>query len=261
MRASFGVATAGLLLSLLLASQSAPVVAEELIWEGLPLRIHLPTGRERTVRFPEQLRRVRLPGLSADRLRTQVVDRSVHWLAATDFTAERVVVEAVGDRAYLLDLSAGADGSASAVQIRRLRPGAEKPDIPAPVRLTRFAAQRLFAPRRLVPDNVAVRALAVKAYPQAYPLLQGVALDYELLGSWRGYGYYLTAVGLLNRSPLRVPLDPRLLDHRRIRGDWLTSSFQHRWLEAAGSSGATDSTVLYLVSRRPFHRSLLSAMR
>lgn len=122
-----------------------------------------------------------------------------------------------------------------------------KQQTPISVYLIRYVARQLYAPQRLRNPDSQLRFLATDIFLESCPLVQGVDWRYELLGEWRGYGHSVAAVLVRNESDLRIPLDPRLFMHRRIRGDWLATSFHHRWLEAKGSSAHSDTTVLYLV--------------
>ena len=63
--------------------------------------------------------------------------------------------------------------------------------------------------------------------------------------AWRSGSLHLTAVTLRNVTATPIELDPRSL-----RGEWLTATFQHNRLLAAGDEA--DLTVVYLVSPQPF---------
>ena len=233
---------------------------ETAIWKGLPLTISMRPGRERSVFFPARVLEVQVPAADQE-LRTQVLDKGVHWQPVMAFPRRRAVVSTAGGAVYLLDLVVTEDGGGPPLEILDARsvaaaaPSAALAE-PAPVRLTRFAAQQLYAPQRLQPTDAGIARQAVTAYPQDSPLIQGMSLNYRTLGAWRGYGYHITALRVRNLSSLHLPLDPRLFEHRRIRGRWTASTFQHRWLAPAGSTGTADTTVLYLVSRQPFGTSL-----
>ncbi len=243
----------------------APGHGETLFWDGVPLDVSLRTGVERTALFPVSVREVRLPESVVAQLRTQSVGRAVHWRASADFDSVRVMVHTMGGGVYLLNLHASANGSVEPLRIHDPYAGTgadagRQTGKPAELLLTRFAAQQLYAPERLLPAEQELRRYATGAYPQKIPLIRGVDFTYEILGGWRGYGLHITALRVTNHSSLRVPLDPRFLQHNRIRGDWRASTFHHRWLEPAGSGGEADTTVLYLVSDASFRRSLARAL-
>ncbi|MCP3970663.1 MAG: TIGR03749 family integrating conjugative element protein, partial [Rhodobacteraceae bacterium] len=118
------------------------------------------------------------------------------------------------------------------------------------VTLTRFAARQLYAPARLLRDSPGIVRTPVARDP--IDLLRGGAIDARPLVAWRAGGYYLTAVKLTNRTG-----QPRILDPRALRGTWLTATFQHHRLLPKGDEA--DTTVLYLISARPFRVSFQAA--
>lgn len=112
------------------------------------------------------------------------------------------------------------------------------------VTLTRFAAQNLYGPERLIHSLPGVHRVPLGRRPLG-ELVRGGQVEAEPLIGWRGGGYYLTVVKLTNRTA-----DPVVLDPRWIRGAWLTAAFQHARLLPRGD--VADSTSLYLISARPF---------
>jgi integrating conjugative element protein (TIGR03749 family) len=113
--------------------------------------------------------------------------------------------------------------------------------------LTRFAAQQMYAPARLLQDLPGVVRVPVKREPVA--LVRGDAVEAMPLVSWRAGDLYVTAAKLTNKTDR-----PQTLDPRTLRGRWLTAAFQHNRLHEAGSEA--DRTVVYLISHRPFAASL-----
>ena len=114
------------------------------------------------------------------------------------------------------------------------------------VTLTRFAAQQLYAPARLLKDLPGVVRVPVKRKPVA--LARGGTLEAVPLVAWRAGDLFLTAVKLTNKTS-----EPQILDPRTLRGAWLTATFQHNRLQRAGDEA--DRTVAYLISARAFASS------
>ncbi|MCP5413608.1 MAG: TIGR03749 family integrating conjugative element protein [Chromatiaceae bacterium] len=127
--------------------------------------------------------------------------------------------------------------------------GAPLPALPAYgyVTLTRFAAQQLYAPARLLHDLPGVVRVPVRREP--VHLVRAAPIEASPLVAWRASGLYITAVKLRNLGTQAVTLDPRTL-----RGSWLTAAFQHNRLHPAGDEA--DTTALYLISARPFETAL-----
>ena len=232
---------------------------ERITWQKTPIAVALTVGKERRVDFPGPVK-VGLPAAIQSAIRVQSVAGTVYLLAHQPFEATRVMVRAVDSGAiYLLDLSAdNQDEAKAAIQIldpETRIPGAATdegtppPEMPAYgyVTLTRFAAQQLYAPARLLHDLPGVVRVPVRREPVR--LVRGVPIEASPLVAWRASGLYITAVKLRNLGTQAVTLDPR-----RLRGGWLAAAFQHNRLHPAGDEA--DTTALYLISARPFETAL-----
>jgi len=242
-----------------------PDPIERILWKKAPIKITLPVGRERMVTFPGAVR-VGIPSEITTHLRTQSVKGVVYWLAVSPFDTARVQVHNVetGDY-YLIDLKAVDNKKASAAPIEIIgdtRAARHSGSTTEPhtqgrtagknteqdyVTLTRFAAQQLYAPKRLLRTPSGVFRAGVSR--KAVALLRGANIEAIPLVAWRSGRLYVTAVRLRNLSRHPVTLDPRAL-----RGKWLTATFQHARLFRAGEEA--DTTAVYLISERPFEDSL-----
>jgi integrating conjugative element protein (TIGR03749 family) len=118
---------------------------------------------------------------------------------------------------------------------------------PGYIPLTRFAAQQLYAPIRLVKDQPGIVRVPIARDP--VDLVHGGTVEAIPLVAWRANGLYVTAVKLTNRTD-----QPQILDPRDLRGAWLTVTFQHHRLLPKGDEA--DTTAVYLISARPFEVSL-----
>lgn len=235
-------------------------ITERIEWKKTPIHLDLKVGHERLVHFPASVK-VGVPATLQPLLRTQSVNGTVYLLANAPFDATRVLVRTVdGGQIYLFDVSASKEGGQTdPVQVFVKEVGENKSgqtnlsidsnETTAQynyVALTRFAAQQLYAPARLVQDRPGI--VRVPVARGSIPLLRGAAVDAAPLVAWRAGGLYVTAVKLTNRSE-----QPQTLDPRDLRGSWLTAVFQHNRLLAAGSEA--DTTAVYLISARPFAAS------
>jgi integrating conjugative element protein (TIGR03749 family) len=255
------------LLALLAAFHAASAASSDSIerieWRKVPVKLTVQVGTERRVEFPADVQ-VGLPAALSGLVRVQSVAGVVYLLAHEPFEAQRVQVREIDSGAvYLLDLAAREKGYVHPVEI--LNPALHAPSVesdgsvsgmaspPLPIThdyaaLTRFAAQQLYAPERLLTGLPGVHRTPVPRKPVA--LVRGGALEAIPAAAWRAdSGLYVTAVKLVNRSPRTVLTDPR-----DLRGRWLTATFQHGRLAPAGDEA--DTTCLYLLSARPFQDSL-----
>lgn len=250
------------LVLVLMAHAALATVLQPIVWDRTPIGLILTVGQERLVQFPGPIT-LGVPSGLTQLLRVQTVDDTVYLLAQQPFEAARVIArERDGGRTYVLDVSASADGGETGPVQITLAAEANPPDSPdgdvnalhdvAPARigyitLTRFAAQQLYAPARLLGDLPGVVRVPIKPDPIA--LLHGDTVTATPLIAWRVDGLYLTAVKLTNR--LTIPL---LLDPRALRGAWLAATFQHNRLAKHGDEA--DTTVVYLISSLPFAAAL-----
>lgn len=241
-------------LSTTLASAESQI-AERIEWKKTPIKLNLEVGQERMITFPKSVK-VGVPGQMQSLLRTQNINGTIYLLANASFDMTRVMVREIdGDQVYLFDISAS-DGNVqnNPVQIYVQDEGVSgntdgsierartKPKY-SYVSLTRFAAQQLYAPARLLKNSPGIVRTPVAR--SSIPLVRGGAIDARPLVAWRAGEYYLTAVKLTNQTAQSQTLDPR-----NLRGRWLTASFQHHRLLPAGNE--SDTTAVYLISARPF---------
>jgi integrating conjugative element protein (TIGR03749 family) len=232
--------------------------AERVVWHKTPIAIPLVVGEERLVHFPASVS-VGLPQSLTPMLRSQSINGTVYLLARQAFESTRVLVRSETEGPmYVLDISAQPGESESqslpAVQIVLEVPQdtsagqaeSNKDNQPRAwgyVALTRYAAQQLYAPTRLIPRQSGVVAMPVKTKP--VDLVVGSKVEAVPVAAWKIGQQYVTAVRLTNATRKAVVLDPR-----ELRGAWLAATFQHNRLLPAGSEA--DTTAVYLVSDRPF---------
>lgn len=234
-----------------------PEITERIEWNKTPIQLDLKVGHERLVHLPGAVK-VGVPASLQPVLRTQSVNVTVYLLANAPFDATRVMAQSIdGGQMVLFDVSASKDGGQTHPVQVYVKMNGERPtetmessDVShdattqySYVALTRFAAQQLYAPVRLVKDRSGIVRVPVMHEPVS--LIYGGAIDAKPLVAWRAGALYVTAVKLTNRTD-----QPQTLDPRNLHGTWLTATFQHNRLLAAGNEA--DTTAVYLISARPF---------
>lgn len=253
----------------------ADAAVERLFWNKVPLRITLPVGQERLVSFPGDVR-VGIPQPLTNKLRTQSHAGTVYWLAKEAFEPQRIEVRDIsGQGIVLIDLSAGqspglpdnpieilfksgqtspaagllsADADSTPATSHRKPKQGKSPKTAGLVALSRFAAQQLYAPARLLKAAPEIQRVSVSQTPIEH-LLRGESLIATPVASWRCGKLYVTALAIKNTGSNAIDLDPR-----QLRGQWRAATFQHSRLHSAGSEA--DTSAVYLVSDRPFHEAL-----
>jgi len=238
----------------------ASTTRERIQWQKTPIAIGLNVGEERLVHFRGPVS-VGLPASLESRLRTQTVNGTVYFKANSAFASTRVMVREIeGGQIYLFDLSADTNSSATSGGTQPIEIYLNETHTRASqlvetghgagfgyVSLTRYAAQQLYAPLRLLSSVPGI--VRVPIQQQAVALVPGNAVVATPLVAWRAGRLFVTAVKLTNRLAHAQTLDPRTL-----RGAWLSAAFQHSRLLPAGDEA--DTTALYLVSEQPFHLAL-----
>ncbi|MCS4267278.1 TIGR03749 family integrating conjugative element protein [Serratia sp. BIGb0163] len=261
----------------LAAMFTVPVVqAEELMkWERIPLQIPLAVGKERVL-FADKNVRVGFPPALNGKLRVQSSGGAVYLKADAAFPPTRLQLQDVENgEVILLDVMASDKGSAEPVRIvysgdvssvsssndtssssAGNSPGSAalgaddgtqakrkkiKYNAPLPVVLTRYAAQSLYGPVRTVeavPGIHPVNPHLPKRITTLYPS-EPVAIT--PLGGWGIGSRNVVALKVQNTASRKITLDPRVL-----QGQFVTATFQHRYLGPVGTP--EDTTTLYLVT-------------
>ncbi|WP_051530312.1 TIGR03749 family integrating conjugative element protein [Halomonas halodenitrificans] len=250
------------------------MAVEVMHWERRPLEIPLPVGDERIVTLKRNVR-VGLPSALANSevLRVQSAGGVLYLKAFEAFETHRVRVQDVesGD-VLLLDLLAREGASSEEVLVVDSREassdstssgssGAEVTkassstkdasprDVqhptatPVPVRLTRHAAQSLYAPQRTIEPLRGASRVPMRLPESLNTLLPSLPVTATPLGAWRFDGWTVTAVMLENDDRQRAfELDPRWL-----QGDFYSATFMHPYLAPRGS--LEDTTTVFLVTR------------
>lgn len=257
---------------ILLTLASATVLAdasERVLWDKRPINVHLQVGNERIIHFPDDVR-YWLPDTVKRHVSVLAANGVLYIRAMEPFPTTRLRIQGLNDQQiYLLDITASEAAAVSDELIvmtkentrnRSKESTAYKTTEDWRIRLTRYAAQQLYAPERLVDGDSAIKRIPIES-KASVPLIRGGLIEAVPIASWQGHGLTVTAVRVrnLSRQSLQLQFDRsdslQALDlSYLVRGDWLTATLQHDRLGAMGDE--TDTTTLYLVSNRSFVESL-----
>ncbi|NDL64265.1 TIGR03749 family integrating conjugative element protein [Acerihabitans arboris] len=264
-----------ILATALMAISGIAGAIELMKWERIPLQIPLNVGQERIV-FVDKNVRVGFPPTLNGKLRVQSSGGAVYLDASEAFPVTRLQLQnKENGEIILLDVSAtpgkatrepvqvvyegevssasasdktqvsGSHGSgpSSSSQNETLseRHKPAKLNAPLPVVLTRYAAQSLYGPLRTVDAVPGISSVALKLPSRITALYPAASVTVSPLAGWSLNGYGVIALQVRNTSAAKVILDPR-----ELQGQFVSATFQHRWLGNAGTP--EDTTVLYLVT-------------
>ena len=255
----------------LAATLAVPVAqAEELMkWERIPLPVPLAVGKERVL-FADKNVRVGFPPALNGKLRVQSSGGAVYLKADSAFPQTRLQLQDMETgEIILLDVTAGDTGPTEPVRllysgdVTTVSSSKDSPNsassppgnddgtqakrkkvtynAPLPVVLTRYAAQSLYGPVRTVeavPGIHPVNPHLPKRITTLYPS-EPVAIS--PLGGWGVGSRNVVALKVQNTVSLKITLDPR-----GLQGQFVTATFQHRYLGPVGTP--EDTTTLYLVT-------------
>ena len=247
------------------AGAPTPAPIEHLRWSGTPMPLALPLGVDRVVRFPSEVR-VGPPGKLNERLQVTSADGAVYFRALSAFEPTLVLVQEIENPGRTFSFELRAEEGASTAPVEILAPREAPAEASAEVEvgstprhygyvaLTRFAAQQLYAPERLLREREGLYRVPLPDRGPVALIRTGAVLgevEATPLASWADEtGLYVTGVRLRNRSHRALVLDPRTA----LRGEWLTATFQHSRLLPAGHEA--DTTAVYLISAQPFADAL-----
>ncbi|MHB0818465.1 TIGR03749 family integrating conjugative element protein [Stutzerimonas stutzeri] len=236
-------------------SQVAPAV-EIFKWNRVPLPVQLAVGHERII-FVDRNVSVGAPRSLQGALRIQSVAGAVYLLANEQIPPTRLQLrDDESGEIILLDIATLdaspplepakivttiANGEANPQQGDSASTVAPPAKTPAPVALTRYAAQMMYAPLRTVESLPGVRQVPLRLSGHLSTLAPTLDIDAVALGAWSLGKWTATAIRLTNRRPESLDLDPRAL-----QGDLYSAAFQHRHLGPSGT--AADTTTVYVVT-------------
>lgn len=250
-----------LFMAILLIMITPAVFAVEILkWERLPLAVPLVLGQERVI-FLDKNVRVGMDASLKNKLRVQSTGGALYLLATDQITPSRLQVQVVdtgeiilidiatieGDNALepvkIIDAKEMQLDLTNEEQLVHNQQVTESLKVPAPIALTRYAAQSLYAPLRTIEPIPGINRIPIKATEsQLKTLLPTYPIEAKALVAWRLGDFYVTAIKLTNKGFTRIDLDPR-----QLQGNFYAATFQHTYLGEIKT--AEDTTTLYLVTQ------------
>lgn len=234
---------------------------QHIVWQKRPIEVSLPVNHERLVSFPFPVQ-MGVPVDLMDKVHVQNNRGTLYITAFKAFKTRRTEVKNIKTgEVILLNLSASEKSSDEPLNVvigseenkqndteQIQRQTIDRKTDPY-IDLTRYAAQQLYAPKRLL-SNPHHIILVNHFGNQTVPLFLDGSVVSQPLYEWQGKNYYVTAVLIRNQMNMSITLKPRLLCGY-ADGLWKTATFYpFRTLRVAGSP--QDSTVGFLISSNPF---------
>jgi integrating conjugative element protein (TIGR03749 family) len=240
---------------------------ERVVFDRAPIRVVLPINRERLITFAGPVA-FHAPEGFETLVQSQIIDRTAYLKAlaplsrgAGDGNTVRVVAEDLNTGRQIpldlvLDVHAlrslrpvevmfASQAAAALEEGAANRATARSEPALDIVALTRYAAQMLYAPRRLSPATAGVKQLPIAAIP-IEGLYRGWRVQTTPIGAWRSGQLYVTAVRFTNQGQEAIDIDLQ-----ELRGQWVAATAQHTRL-LGGANNDWNTTTVYLVCDRPF---------
>ncbi len=245
-----------------------------LTWQGDPLTVALPINKEKRLIFPNSISVDVKGALASDQLRILNNDHSLYLTALKSFSTTRIYVTLKDNgEVVMLDLSPSETASSSTQQIDIKQKNSAATDKSVTtsisqsaisltsdsnanenvgfVELIRFAWQQLYAPDRLMQKSNFSRA-PMHTEKFVSDLIYGDKVIAYPQGSWISDNHYVTAVYLRNKYQHQTYINLQ----KDLCGDWQATAIYPTTYLAAYGDKRGDSTMLFLVSNRPFGDSM-----
>lgn len=249
-------------------------VATEIVhYNNKPVIVQLHAGEERKIQFGDHVKVGVTRKQEVEQLfRVQSAQGAVLVRPGKPFERERVVIKRITDgKVVLLDLIA-TDAPANAQPLEDMRVYLENensieqevkakeeqvakkgPPI-TPITLTRYAAQKLYAPTRLHNDIPGISEanlnVVLNKEVRAFKGINRAQTRVKPVLAYRANDLYIVALLVRNTTNESVTLN--YLD---INLPFSHATYQHHQLSRRGTAG--DRTILYLVNDRPLAETLV----
>lgn len=249
-----------------------------LVWKGDPLSIALPLNQEKRIVFPSKVLPDLKGALSTDQLRIINDDKSLYLTALKPFSTTRIFVtlQDTGE-VLMIDLATDDKASQTITYIDIKQNNSSTPTVTTNtitnansasavdadietstsdgdtyITLMRYAWQQLYAPERLLSNPVGISRAPMHTDNMVATLVYGDKVYAHPAVSWVYNDTYITAVELRNKYPHTTSINI----NRDLCGNWQAAALYPRTTLKPDGNKNADSTVLFLISKKPFGDSM-----
>ncbi|MCR4535526.1 TIGR03749 family integrating conjugative element protein [Shewanella xiamenensis] len=237
------------------------------VWDGVPISISLPVGKEMLLSFDGDVR-VGVPSALYQSASIDSLRGTIYITANKPFESQRLQVERLRDGMRMLIDVRAQDGITTASQIDivttdekktidetkatqgALEQHVNRVAMPIPTLLVRYAYQNIYSPSHAIEPLPGVTRVTMQIVPdiqaQAFPLWPVTA---KPVAAWSLGGYTVTAVTLTHKNNDTLELDPR-----QVTAALYGATFAFPDLGPAGTDSAINTA--FLVSKGSLADSL-----
>jgi integrating conjugative element protein (TIGR03749 family) len=244
-----------------------------LVWNGEPIQILLPMGKEKRLVFPTHVTTsVKETLIKLGNLRVLDNDKSIYLTALKAFPKTRIyaTMQDSGQVIFIdLATSENADSATQYIEIKqkpRIKEEAittkevigtttepfERPIDVTYVDLIRYAWKEVYAPLRLLSHASYFARAPMGTSRFVFDLIYGDKVIAHPSASWRAGDSYVTSVSLINKYQHPIKIDIK----QDLCGDWEAATLYPRSILSAQGVRLKDHTTLFLVSKKPFGKAL-----
>jgi len=262
------------LLFLIMILISQVVLSDEhIVWDKTPIELYLSLENERQVVFPDDIE-IGIANSALNRFKTITsVDNRMFIEPSVQFERQRILVkESNTGINYVIYLSVKKDASqldpiAIIHKENKNKSISNQADSASQNRaadkllnsypyLTRYVAQQLYAPKRLVRNNPAIQRISVpnKSFTSLFRCTGGslscTSIVATPLVSYKTGQLYASALRIKNVSDYAIDIDPRLVKSDMSPGALLAATSMHGRL-LPSMYGDKSETVIIIIHKRP----------
>ncbi len=248
-----------------------------LAWKGDPISITLPVNKEKRIIFPNTVSVDAKGALTADQLRILDNDKSLYLTALKSFPVTRIYVTVKDSgEVVLIDLMTNENSSNNTQQIDIKQNGnnhiesnktivSTVSEAPSQTQesnssnddmsfsdLIRFAWQQVYAPERLIQNTSTFSRAPMHTEKFVSDLVYGDKVIAYPESSWVSGNHYVTAILLRNKYQHITNINI----HKDLCGDWQAGLLYPTTNLKPYGEKRGDSTMLFLVSNRPFSETM-----
>ncbi|NRD34622.1 TIGR03749 family integrating conjugative element protein [Shewanella sp. DC2-4] len=252
----------------LLANPATEAVhSRAVVWDGVPISISLPVGKEMLLSFDGDVR-VGVPSALYQSANIDSLRGTIYITANKSFESQRLQVERLRDGLRMLIDVRAQEGITTANQVDIVTTNEEaaanekqatqdaltqhvnRVTMPIPTLLVRYAYQNIYSPSHAIEPLPGVSRATMQIAPdiqaQAFPLWP---VNAKPVAAWSLGGYTVTAVTLTHRNNDTLTLDPR-----QVTAALYGTTFAFPDLGPAGTDSAISTA--FLVSKGTLADSL-----
>jgi integrating conjugative element protein (TIGR03749 family) len=230
---------------------------------GEPIHIKIPINKEVMFAFDNEIQQIGFKENISNKIQSESIDTR-WWLKAKSLIDnEKILVKDKNGKIIVFLISSFIANKDTTINknyhvvskkntISKIKKPLQQNKKLSLADLTRFASQKLYAPKRLIKD-IGLNEIPVSTTPIDIFSCHRSTICVDTIAtpifSYESSDKYISAIKIVNNSNQVF-----YLDHRDVIGDFIAATFQFEKIDIKDSPN--DITVLYVISNKPLEQSL-----